>query len=252
MPAVHTLPASLADVALAGSTVVVIDILRATTTISRALASGARQLYICQQIDEARMLATQSAVRPLLGGERQGRRIEGFDLGNSPAEYTPEVVDQRSIVFTTTNGTRAMAAAAGADRILLGAFVNLTALVDQLADDHRPLQLVCAGTNGEETSEDILFAGAVVDRLSQLGRSPRNPAAQLALAQWQQLPPAELTRQLESSRGGQNLVAAGLSADIGLAAQLDAWPVVGELDSEQMIVSRSQIPPPVAPQADTG
>jgi 2-phosphosulfolactate phosphatase len=198
------------------------------------------------------MLATQSAVRPLLGGERQGRRIEGFDLGNSPAEYTPEVVDQRSIVFTTTNGTRAMAAAAGADRILLGAFVNLTALVDQLADDQRPLQLVCAGTNGEETSEDILFAGAVVDRLSQLGRSPRNPAARLARTQWQQLSPAELARQLESSRGGQNLVAAGLSADIGLAAQLDAWPVVGELDSEQMIVSRSQVPPPVAPQADTG
>lgn len=230
MVLVHALPETLAGHDLAGSTAVVIDVLRATTTISRALASGARQLYICQQTDDALAKAAGMSPPPLLGGERQGLRIEGFDLGNSPAEYTAEKVAGKDIVFTTTNGTRAMAAARDAEQILLGSFVNLSALLACLAEANGALHLVCAGTNGEETAEDLLCAGALVEQRQERGDLPANDDACRALELWQSVKSGDLCQQLVLSRGGQNLVACGLAADIGLASHLDAWPVVGRYD----------------------
>ena len=98
----------------------------------------------------------------MLGGERRGKRIEGFDLGNSPAEYTPEAVGGRRVFITTTNGTRALHHARLARRVVVGAFVNLSAVVASVRDEPR-VDILCAGTDGSETREDILAAGAIVE-----------------------------------------------------------------------------------------
>src|SRR6185436_10147310 len=116
------LPALAEPGDLAGRTVVVIDVLRATTTIITALAAGATQVVPCQEIEEARRLAGQFSPPAITGGERGGRQIPGFDLGNSPRAYTRKRVGGRPVVFTTTNGTRAMLRCREAGRVLIGAF----------------------------------------------------------------------------------------------------------------------------------
>ena len=226
---IHLLPSLVEPADLAGRTVVVIDVLRATTTVCHALAAGAACVVPCLEIDEAR--AKASSLRgALLGGERGGRKIEGFDFGNSPSEYTAERVGGKNVVFTTTNGTRALLRAAAADEILLGAFVNLSTVVAALAGCER-VDLLCAGTNGVITAEDALFAGAVADRLSQMGSGEwrmGNDQAFLARDAWRHVIASgrPLATALRDCQGGRNLIGEGFDADIDTAAQIDAVPLL--------------------------
>jgi 2-phosphosulfolactate phosphatase len=231
---VHLLPDLADPFELAGHTVVVIDVLRASTTLAAALAAGAKQIVPCLEVDEARQLARdRHADGPvLLGGERQGKPISGFDLGNAPAEYVPEQVAGRTIVFTTTNGTRAMMRCLGAERVLIGAFVNLAALVRALANVER-IELICAGTDRRVSWEDVLAAGAIADRLGdQAWRW--NDAARLARSAWQQIggfaaSHSQRVAALSVGRGGQNLIGIEHRDDIAWAARLDVLDVVPEL-----------------------
>src|SRR5205807_6516908 len=130
--------------ALAGGLAVVIDVLRATTTIVHALAAGCTDVRPCAEVEEARALADgMRAGRVLLGGERGGAPLPGFDLGNSPREYTPRACKGNTLVLTTTNGTRALLRAAEAERVLLAAFVNYSAVCEQLRQETRPVHIVC-------------------------------------------------------------------------------------------------------------
>jgi 2-phosphosulfolactate phosphatase len=263
MPSIHAyfLPQMTTPDALEGATVVVIDILRATTTITYAVAAGATRVIPCGEIDEAKLVAADLArpdrPRPLLGGERGGLPIPDFDLGNSPAEFTPDHVGGRTVVFTTTNGTRAMLHCRQAKRVLLGSFVNLRAVIEQLRDTE-DVHLVCAGTNGEITREDVLAAGAIAHGLmmpddpvaaGDWSRCVLNDAARIARDAWQAtLPPAEilpssapprwLAQALADSVVGRNLQRIGLARDIGDCAVLDRFDVVGELDVEAWEVRR--------------
>lgn len=238
---VHMLPLLTNREELAGGTVVVIDILRATTTICYALAAGAREIIPCVDIDEARelrnSLGDDSAV---LGGERGGVKVEGFDLGNSPSEYTPATVADRSIVFTTTNGTAAMKYCQDANEVLIGAFVNLSAICSALAGAEN-IHFLCAGTAHKITREDVLFAGAAIDLLlsaegdEALGESlSMNDQANLALDAWrtaqEHLVGSSLADRIRESRGGQNVLAIGQEADIQIAAELDRFQIVPRLD----------------------
>jgi 2-phosphosulfolactate phosphatase len=241
---VYLLPALVQPEELADRVVVVIDILRATTTIIYALASGATQVVPCQEIADARRLATELSGPVLLGGERGGKQIAGFDLGNSPVEYSRDVVGGKTVVFSTTNGTRAMLRCKTARRVLIGAFVNFSAVCRELAGEER-IALVCAGTDGHVTREDTLFAGAVVDDLCKSplrGVASRhgaagyelNDQAEIAADAWQTavrvLTDRPLGITLRDSRGGRNLVEIGQENDIDLAAQIDTFDVVPELD----------------------
>ena len=235
---VHLLPDLVAPSALAGRTVVVIDVLRATTTICHALAAGASSVVPCLEIDEARAKADElGRTIVVLGGERRGLKIEGFDLGNAPTEYTPASVGGKTVVFTTTNGTRAMRHAGQAAEILIGAFANLGAVVDVL-DLRDEIDLVCAGTGGAITAEDALFAGAVVERLTEtvIGgtRRPRelNDQARLARDAWRTLEASgsSLAVALRDCQGGRNLIAEGFDADIDTAAKIDTFDFVPRLD----------------------
>src|SRR5205807_9970970 len=135
----------------------------------------------CAEVEEARALAGQMRVgRALLGGERGGVPLPGFDLGNSPREYTAKVCRGNTLVLTTSNGTRALLRAAEAERTLVAGFVNYSAVCEQLRQDVRPVYIVCAGTEGEVSLEDTLLAGAFIDFLSETTEARLNDAARLA------------------------------------------------------------------------
>ncbi|HVW36987.1 MAG TPA: 2-phosphosulfolactate phosphatase [Pirellulales bacterium] len=235
---------------LAGGAVVVIDVLRATTTIIHAIAAGARAVIPCLEIDEARRAAAgYPPGEALLGGERGGLKIEGFDLGNSPEEYNRAAVGGKTVVLTTTNGTRAMMLCRQAKRVLVGAFVNASAVARELMLEER-VHLLCAGTEGEITREDVLFAGRVADQLLRTAATEeeteqndpcriarecylnvvaaaRSTADSVPEAAAQEI--AVLSQELRHSQGGRNLIGAGLEHDIGVAAQVDRFAIVPEL-----------------------
>lgn len=235
---VHLLPDLVSPAALAGRTVVVVDVLRATTTICHALAAGAKSVVPCLEIDEARAKAQElGRAQVVLGGERRGLKIEGFDLGNAPTEYTAASVGGKNVVFTTTNGTRAMRHAAQAGEILIGAFANLSAVVGVLLGNDE-VDLVCAGTGGAITAEDALFAGAVVERLTSttIGGTRHAPdlndQALLARDAWRTVEGSgtALSIVLRDCQGGRNLIAEGFDADIDTAARIDTFDFVPRLD----------------------
>lgn len=236
---VHALPSLVQPEELAGGVAVVIDVLRASTTMVHALQAGAAEIIPCEEVEEARRLAASlPAAQVLLGGEREGLPIEGFDLGNSPEEYESFRVAGRTIVFTTTNGTRALARCRQADQLLVGAFVNVSAVLERLLP-HPVVHLVCAGTRGEFSRDDILLAGLLVERLQRGGvRYELNAQAITARENWlssfalpvalggEPLDPELLAAQLRETPGGRNLVALGLDQDIRAAAQIDRFAVV--------------------------
>jgi 2-phosphosulfolactate phosphatase len=240
--AVHFRPSKVAESELAGSTVVVIDLLRASTTICCALAAGASEVVPFRTIEET-LAAAEKAGRSkvVLGGERGGKRISGFDLGNSPSEYTSTVIGGRPVYITTTNGTQALYHARRAKRVIIGAVVNLSAVVASLNDEPR-IDLLCAGTNGQETLEDILAVGAIVHSIQQKSGDhvKVNEAAQDSSDEWsllaffaereQRTLTEQLAIELRETQGGRNLLAIGLDADLAACAQVDKLQIAPELD----------------------
>ncbi|QEG33153.1 2-phosphosulfolactate phosphatase [Bythopirellula goksoeyrii] len=241
---VHYLPQFVAESDLAGSTVIVVDLLRASTTICHALKAGASAVVPLLEIgdvaDRVEKLGRENVV---LGGERGGELIEGFDLGNSPAEYTPDQVFGRTVLFTTTNGTRALLHSRIAERVFVGAAVNRVAVATAVLSAQR-VDILCAGTNGIVTREDILAAGAITDEMLRLSGPDlwqTNEWADSAHREWQELligakanrrsPSEQLAWELKSTPGGKNLLAIGHEEDLRLCAQLDTLAVVPEWDS---------------------
>jgi 2-phosphosulfolactate phosphatase len=231
--------------ACAGGIAVVIDVLRASTTIITALAHGAARVRPVLTVEEAR--AEAAALGTLLGGERGGLKIEGFDLGNSPREYSRDRVGGRLIVITTTNGTAALHACSGAADVLIGAIINRSAVAaaaHALAMKHGgcDVHLVCAGTEGAMTEEDLLAAGAILDAAVQhhgcsedaLDATGRE-AIRFFRATVAAGPTAAdaIAREFASSIGGRNLIELGMDADLPVSAAIDSLPVVPRLGGRE-------------------
>lgn len=217
--------------AISGGVLVVIDAIRASVTIAAALAAGARAVVPALTVAEAweksdrLRLAGHAVVR---GGERGGTRVPGFELDNSPASYTPERVAGRTVVFTTTNGTAALLHTTAAERVLIGSFANLGAVCRATQTDPRPVHLLCCGTRDDVSLDDVLPAGAMVERLLAAGRSHSgDDSARLAMLAWQGAR-GDLESAMRSSRGGRNLIAQGLGADVSTCARLDWLELVPE------------------------
>jgi 2-phosphosulfolactate phosphatase len=215
---------------------VVIDVLRASTTIIHALAAGIKMVRICAEVDEARAIAGEMrAGRVLLGGERHGEKLTGFDLGNSPGEYTPKLCKGSTLVLTTTNGTGALLRASTAERVMVAGFVNYSAVCEQLRLDARPVHIICSGTEGEVSLEDTLLAGAFVDFLCEIGEVSLNDSARLAWDCFDNhgrvLPGA-----LEIGAGGTRLHDLGFDDDIKAAAEIDKFVIVPELRRDPLRV----------------
>jgi 2-phosphosulfolactate phosphatase len=226
---VHLLPELAPAGRLVGGIAVVIDVLRATTTIVHALAAGCKEVRPVVDVAEARHLAADlPAGKTLLAGERGGVPLPGFDLGNSPREYTPKGCSGQILVMTTTNGTRAIARGAEADRVLIAAFVNFSAVCAQMRRDRRPVHILCAGYEGEPALEDTLLAGALVDCLCDEDNVRLNDSARLAWDAFENQSMV-LPGAFEVARGGAHLLSLGFGDDLKAALQIDQFTLVPEL-----------------------
>jgi 2-phosphosulfolactate phosphatase len=217
---------------------VVFDVLRATSTFVTALANGAKAIIPVVEISEALALHRE---RPeiLLAGERDGLKIGAaltggveFDLGNSPREFTSGKVAGKTIVSTTTNGTRALRACTGAPRVLVGSFLNLSATADAIARwEPEQLLVICAGTGESAALEDVLAAGALCDLLDSTWRAT-DPLDSAEIARRVFLhAQADLLGVVRRARNARRLLAhADLCNDVEFCLQQDRFALVAASD----------------------
>lgn len=212
-----------------GRTAVVLDILRATSVIATALAHGASEVRPVQTVEQAFALAQKEDV--LLCGERGGLPVQGFHLGNSPREFTSEAVRGRSLVMTTTNGTRAMESAHIGSMVFVGSLLNRRAVTDVLRANGEDVILLCAGLHDRFSLEDTVGAGAMVSLLPG-ERTDRAIAAQRLFEGYTD----DLLEMLKASYAGQYLTSIGLGDDLPVCARLDALEVVPRVDEQGRIL----------------
>lgn len=208
---------------LSHTTCVVFDVLRATSSMITALANGAAEIHPAKTIEEARALRTEMP-DALLGGERHGERIEGFDLGNNPFEYAATA--GRRIISTTTNGTIALRACERAGRVLVGALLNIAALRNELARTRPPeVLLVCAGTFETFALEDAIAAGVLA---AEFPDAELTDAAVAVVASAKRF--ATPLDGLLAARNGCALIAKGWKKQIEWCAEVSRFGVIGAMD----------------------
>jgi len=214
---------------LASATAVVIDAIRATTTIVAALAAGAREVVACATAEEVR---AEAARRPagsfVTCGERLGRRIEDLDLNNSPPVMTAETVGGRSLLLTTTNGTGAILAAAPAETVLVAALANRRAVARRVVERGRRVVFVTAGTVGTVACEDVLVAGACIEAMAERRGGEAfhlEDSARVALVAWQAAR-EHLADAFRATWGGAFIADLGLDDDLAACCQVDTTDVV--------------------------
>lgn len=202
---------------------IAIDVLRATSTITQALASGYQRVLCCTDVEDARALAAEQGPA-VLGGERKCVPIPGFDFGNSPREYVGEPAAP-TLVLSTTNGTRLLVtAAAHAERVLVASLLNLEAVVEAVrADGADELDILCAGSRGELCLDDAYVAG----RIAELLDGDRTDSATAAIRLAHSFASAD--DGLRVSQSARNIVAAGLEEDIAYCARESIHPIVPRL-----------------------
>lgn len=242
------MPSLLRPDQLAGRTAVVIDTIRATTSMLTALANGAREIHVFSGIEECREAAEGCPGPGLLAGERRGAPIEGFHLGNEPAEFRREAVSGKTIFMTTTNGTRAILAARGAKTVLIGAFVNRRSLAEHLRLSHRDATFVCAGQSGQRASEDELAAHALRPLVDDLVEGSWPEAApDVSWVHDRRYRDGEALRRrllemLPETTGGRTLIRHGFGEGLVDCGRADSLEVIGVADGR--VVRRLTQPAP--------
>ncbi|MDD2431582.1 MAG: 2-phosphosulfolactate phosphatase [Firmicutes bacterium] len=218
-------------------TVIVIDVLRASTTIITALQNGAKNVVPVLTPDEAASLKLRyDSSNVLLGGERGGVKIQGFDLGNSPLEYTEEVVKGKTIVFTTTNGTEAIRRAVGADNVLIGSYLNLDAVSDFVVELGKDVTIMCAGNQGSFALEDAACAGAfclAISRLTKVEESDSAKASRMIASSFD-----TAIETFNAGEHGKALLGLGFSEDLEFCAQVNSARAIPEYHSGHLVLKK--------------
>jgi 2-phosphosulfolactate phosphatase len=231
-------PEPVGETRLAGKTVVVIDVLRASTTICQALKSGARAVIPLVGSGEAvEMRAKIGAESSILGGEREGIKIDGFDLGNSPFEYTEDKVKGKTVIFTTSNGTKGYNRAASSKLIMAGALVNISAVAGRVVQAGQDLAVLCSGQNGDFSIEDTLCGGMLLHKLSTEAKLDLelNDAASLALLLYRSNSRA-LQKTIARGEHGRFLIKLGFEKDVTRAGEIDSLPVLPVLKDSRLVL----------------
>ena len=212
-------PAGLAERA-----VLIVDVLRASTTIVTALASGCLGVVpVCDAEEARRRLAVEPGA--LVAGERRGEPLAGFDLGNSPLEFTPARVGGRTVIFTTSNGTRALLAARAAAAVAVAALVNLTAAASWARGQQRDVTVACAGERGARSLEDWVCAGLLVERLTAASGVVASGAAREAAAAAREYAD-DVSRLGVDSGWARHLRASGRGDDVTACLVVDSSALV--------------------------
>lgn len=216
---------------LAGKTVVVTDILRATSCMVAGLATGIASITPVATLEEGRALMAQGYIG---AGERDGKQVEGFHMGNSPFSYMAPHLKGKKVVTTTTNGTQAVQKSRAAAKVIIGAFLNLSAVAAYLKEQNRDTVIVCAGWKGKINLEDTLFAGALARKLEDFFQW-KDDAVLMAselYADMQQ----DLHAHISRSSHYRRLAGLGIKEDIRFCLEIDRFRVVPVLKGEEIML----------------
>ena len=210
--------------------VVIVDILRATSCIVTGLASGVKGITPVATLEECRKLQMEGYIG---AAERDGKKADGFQIGNSPFSYMQEEVKGRRIALTTTNGTRAITKSKSARKILIGSFLNLGALANYLSRQGLDLLIVCAGWKGRVNLEDSLFAGSLAEALK--GDFIHEDDSVLACLHLYESGKSDLYQFLEHSSHFNRLLGLGIKKDIEYCLRFDQFDVVPVLRGAELV-----------------
>jgi len=225
-------PALLPLFDVADYIVVIIDIFRATSSICYGIENGAEAIIPVSEVEECAAYR-EKGLNYLLAAERNGEVVAGFDFGNSPFAYTPEKVGGKTVVLTTTNGTHALHLSRGARQVVIGSFLNLTALCNWLKIQNDNVLLVCAGWKNNFNLEDTLFAGAVIEQLKSLDYKQDDAA--LAANDLYQLGRHDIAGYLKKTSHGERLKKLGIEEDITFCLQVDLTTAIPVLAGEKLV-----------------
>jgi 2-phosphosulfolactate phosphatase len=214
-----------------GKTVAVIDALRACTTIAFAVSMGCQRIIPVESVEAATNLAASLDKEvTLLGGEKEGKRIDGFELGNSPLEYSAEAVKGKTIIFATSSGTRAISKSKGAKQVLITSFVNMSSVAAYAGEIGDLLTVVCAGKQGRFALEDAVCAGMLIERLCRDYEPDLNDGAQAARLLYK-LNEQSIPSLLKNCEHGRYLEGLGFGEDLDVCGRVDSLgilPIVKE------------------------
>jgi 2-phosphosulfolactate phosphatase len=217
---------------LSDKTVVVVDILRATSCMTTAFAHGVAAIKPIANLEECRALSSRGYIT---SGERNGEKVEGFDKGNSPFEYMGADIKGKKIAFTTTNGTQAIEKAKGARELLVGSFLNLESVVNYVKASANSVVIICAGWKGRVNLEDSLFAGAVVDALKSEFEIPDD--AELMAHQLYIEAKSDMVKFLSRSSHVKRLNRLNIHKDIEFCLTPNQYNVLPKLVNGELIAS---------------
>ena len=212
-------------------TIVVVDILRATSCMVTAFAHGVKSIVPIANLDDCLRLKSKGYIT---SGERNGEKVEGFDKGNSPFEYMLKDIRGNKIAFTTTNGTQAIEKAKGASKLLIGSFLNISSTVERLKQSDNSILILCAGWKGRFNLEDTLFAGAILEKSSGFA-VPDDDAALAALNLYKNAK-SNLMDFLDLSSHVKRLNRLNIRKDIEFCLTEDQFKVVPELSNGELIL----------------
>ncbi|MBI1305733.1 MAG: 2-phosphosulfolactate phosphatase [Bacteroidetes bacterium] len=225
-------PLVLPNYTLEEKIVVVIDILRATSTMCAALYNGAEAIIPVVDTQEAQAYSHEHPDY-LIAGEREGQKADGFNFGNSPAEYTPSVIAGKTLVLTTTNGTKCINASKAAHMVMVGSFFNLSVLSNFLKSSKRDVVLFCSGWKNRVNIEDTLFAGAMVDLLKET-HFAEDDSAELS-ADLFRSHGDDLTHYLRKASHPRRFERLGNHLDLALCCETDRYPVLMSLVGDRLL-----------------
>lgn len=220
-----------------GRTVIVIDVLRACSTIATALQNGARAVVPVLDMAQAGKIASNmDSSMYRLGGERGGKKIEGYHMGNSPLEYTRDAVEGRDIILNTTNGTKALTRARGAKHLLAGSLLNASRLIEFVREANVDVTIICAGRQDRLALEDTLCAGLLLHRLWD-GHEPDvvSDAAHTVYTQYLH-DRNDIDALLHRCNHARHLVESGFGDDVDYCLNIDALPVLPYYEDSRLVL----------------
>lgn len=234
-------PHNVDELYFTDKTTVVIDVLRATTVIIKALEAGAREIVPVGSVDFAMKVSGNAhGGSTLLCGERNTKMIEGFDLGNSPLEYTEESVGGKSIIFFTTNGSKAIVKAKFSENLFICGFTNLSSVANHLITLKKDAQILCAGSNGMFSIEDTVCAGELVKRIIKARKKTElSDSAKASLILSEQFG-SNIEDMLANSEHGKLLIENGFEEDIKFCAKISKSRIIPYLTNSTLKVLKKE------------
>ncbi len=220
-------PVIVDELYFTGKTTVVIDVLRATSTIITAINNGAKEIVPVASVEFAvKVSGGMFGGQTLLGGERNTKKIEGFALGNSPFEYSSEIVNAKSIVFYTTNGTKSIAKAKYSENLICASFLNISSIINYLISLNKDVEIICSGRNNYFSLEDSVCAGMLVSKLqNHFGDIELNDSAKASKILYEQFG-KNILSMLYQSDHGKILIENGFESDLEYCSKVDMFDTI--------------------------